>query len=1237
MKNALRKDFIREIKNNKGRFFSILMIVLLGAAFFSGMRTVGGQMKYTADVYYDQTDLMDIRVLSTLGLTDEDVAEIAALPLVESVVGGLTKEAILCNSRKDFSVKLIAQTTDVNKVHIDRGREPRLVDECLMDQEMMEDLGYELGDKVVLRSGTDNPLEDDLTQTEFVIVGGGDLPYYLDLSRGVGTIGDGSLEGFLVVLPEAFDMDYYSEIYVKVDGAEELSCYSDAYKEQVQKAVDEIEGISEEARQRRYEELYQDGTAQIEEGKQEIADAEDELADAKKQLDDGKKELEDVKEQLEEGKEQLDDAQKELEEGEDRLKEVKQELDAGEKELAEGKEELDTAESQVNSADAELGAAEQELLAAKAQLDAGAATLNATKTQLDAGKAQLDASKAQLDAGEKELQENEALLAEKRAELDAGWAEYNAGAAELEEKAEKLARYRSLYDTVYSRYLELKERLEPGDESIRQALIFAFLDFVFEVFGDILDSSSEKITDAELLLAEVRTQLDDAEAAIADGQAQLEAARVQLEEGEVQYQDGLVRYEAGKAQYDAGLAEYESGLSQYEAGLAQYEAGYAQYLDGLARYEAGKAQYEAGKAELEAGKKQYETGKKELEDGKKQYADSVQEYEEGLEKYNDGLKEWEEGNAEYEANYEDAQRQIADAKIEISKAEKELAKLGVPTWYILDRDKISSVVSFGQDAGRLDSLGNVFPVLFFLVAALVSLTAMTRMVEEQRQQIGTLKALGYSGGAIAGKYLGYAMLATLIGAVVGVLFGEKVLPWTIMNAYQALYSGLPVIYQPYNWTQGILAIALSVLCTGAAAFSACYRKLKDVPAELMRPETPGGGKRIFLEYVTFLWKRLTFSQKSTLRNLFRYKKRFFMTLFGISGCMGLLLVGYGLWDSITVVAKNQFVEIFQQDATVSVDTSSSQTDLEQLQAVIDGVPGMLESMHADAYSVTLSANQKDISANLIVPEDTDQIFDFVRFRDRKTMESYPYPTEGAAMSEKTADMLGLSIGDIFTIQRGDNTDPVPVELETIVENYVMHYVFLSPETYERVFGEAPEYNAIYLKYEDNSKEAETEMGSLLMEQEACIGISFVTDLENTIDDMLDVLHLIIYVLIGSAAVLTFVVFYNLNSINMMERKRELATLKVLGFRDMEVAMYVYRENIILTLFGIVAGMFLGTILFLFTITTVEVDLMMFGRVVSPGSYALCAVLTFAFSMTVNIVMYYHFRKIDMVESLKSVE
>ena len=1447
---AFRKDFIREITKNKGRFLSVFFIVLLGAAFFSGIRSAEGDMKVSADRYYDEVNYMDLKVLGTLGLTDDDLADIAKTDGVKAVYGGKTVEVLHDIGESEQVVKLIALTDSVNEPRVVKGRMPEKEDEILVDTQFLKSSGCEIGDQVTFTSGTEDPLSDSLTGDTFTIVGSATLPYYMDLNRGTGSIGNGSINSFALLLPEAFTSDLYTEIYVQADGAQEEASYSDAYDETVKAVQTKIEALEDAACDRRYTAVKTEGQEKIDDAKQQVVDAEQKLADAKTELDDGAQQLADAKVTIADKEQELLDGEQTLKDKEQELLDGKQTIAEKEQELLDGKQAIAEKEQELLSAKATIADKEQELVSGKAtlkdkeaELASGKATLEAKAAELESGKAtlsqkaaelesgkttlnqkaaELESGKAALEAKAKELSDGKTQLAAKETELASGKTELeekmaqlsaaktelsqkqtelnaakeqlsvketelnaakeqlSAAREELESKKEETAAGRAQYEAQKAAYEEQKNQYETAKDQLAQLggqlsdveaaqtevagqieAITAQLDGLTEedeVYASLLEqktaleakqtelaqqlstmheqktfleqniaafeaasaeaeaqlvAAEAQITDAENQLAAADAQLTEKEQECAAGEDELAAAKEELENGEAQVTAGLAQIADGEAQASAYQKQLEDGEAQLNAAKAQIEEGEAQIEANRSKLEEGEAQLAAARAQIadgeqqiasyqqtiQSGEAQLAEGRKTIADGESQLADAKQTISNGesqiaeakqsiadgetqlaeakqtiadgesqlaeakqtiadgetqladakqeiadgkisladaKQEIADKEKELEDGKAEYEKAKADAEPEIVDAKQEIADGEKTLADLKKPTWYVWGRDKVTSTESFGQDAGRISNIGKFFPVIFFLVAALVSLTTMTRMIEEQRQQIGTLKALGYSDGVISFKYFAYAMLSTVSGALAGVVVGEKILPWVIMNAYGMLYTGLPYYMTPLNWEQGGLAILASAACTGVATIAACYKELAAGPAELMRPEAPKNGKRIFLERIGVLWKHLNFTQKSTVRNLVRYKKRFFMTVIGIGGCMGLILVGFGLQDSITAIAKNQFVSLFTYQANAVLNSDVDESEKEALQTDLENYSGIDELLEMYCQNIELQTDKKTVDAVLEVPKELTNFNDFYAFRDRKSGEVYEFPTDGgAAISEKTATMLGVKAGDTVQLKKGD--DIVDVKISIIVENYVRHYLYLAPDLYEELFGGAPDYNQLLMKYQDTSSNYETALGEKIMTYDGVAAISFTSDLIDQIDNMLRSLDIVIVVLIVSAGLLAFVVLYNLNNINITERQRELATLKVLGFFDGEVASYVYRENMVLTLFGVIAGMGIGTFLHHCVIQTVEVDMMMFGRNVFPRSYGWSALITLAFALFVNFMMFYRLRKIDMIESLKSVE
>lgn len=1297
---AFQRDFFREIGRNKGRFFSVMFIVMLGAAFFSGIRSTKNDMHVSADSYYDRVNFMDIRVVSTLGLTEDDLEDMRNTEGVAAVTGGYTAEVLNEQSDMEFALKVIAWTEDVNQVTLTDGRLPEKANECLADDIYLQQTGCEIGDQITLESGSSEDLSDTLKEETYTIVGSGTLPYYMEMDRGSGTVGDGSLDAFLVVLPEVFEQqDVYTEAYVQAEGAEAENSFDGAYETKVAEVVAGLEETADGACDRRYETIYQDGMEEIEDAKQEVADAEQELADAKAQIDDGEQQITDAKETLADGEKELEDGESELASREQQLAEARELLESKEAELNSGKSQLADGEQQIADAEAVLSAKEKELADGKAQLEAEAQQLEAGKAEIEEQSESLESGKAQVEEKARELEEAKAQVEAKaqelengRAQLEAGRAELESGKAELEQNRQtvtaarqELEAKRADYETAKTALQqievqlgELQQQLTQTEEQIRQmeeALADAGLDTSpeyeallavktqlettiaglqtqketvqagiteFEAGEKSVQDGEAQLAAAEQQIAQSEQQLNATEEVLKEGEVQLEAARQQITDGKAQLEASRQQLAAAETQLNAYRQQMADGEAQLNAARQQITDGETQLSQGRQELEQQKSVLEQSKAQMESGEQQIAQTRQQLTEGEAQIAEARQtladaraELEDGKAELAEKEQELADAKQEYEDGYAEAQPELADARQQIADGEQELKDLEKPEWYVMDREDVTSAKGFADDAERIDNIGQVFPWIFFLVAALISLTTMTRMVEEQRQQIGTLKALGYRDGAIAVKYLCYAMLATVTGAVIGVVIGEKLFPWVIMNAYGMLYLGLPEYLTPLNWEQGLLAILTSIACTGLATLFSCWREMRAKPSELMRPEPPKNGRRVLLERVTILWKHLSFTQKSTVRNLFRYKKRFFMTVIGIGGCMGLMLVGFGLQDSITAIAKNQFVELFTYQAAVVVNSESKeQKDALREQAeMFDGMGSTLEMF---AQNVELTAGDESMSAIMEVPQDPSVVDQFFTFRDRRSKESYEFPEDGIAISEKTAKMLGVSVGD--TIKVGEeNKEGREVTISIIIENYVEHYIFMAPSLYESVWQETPDYNQILMKYEDTSDRYEENLGQMMIEQDGVVGVTFVSDLEAEIDDMLQALNIVIVVLIVSAGLLAFVVLYNLNNINITERKRELATLKVLGFYDMEVAEYVYRENVILTILGILAGAGIGLALHQYIIHTVEVDMMMFGRTVFPRSYLFSGLLTLVFSLFVNYMMYYRLKKIDMIESLKSVE
>ena len=1210
-KNVLRKDFIIEIKKTMGRFVSIFFIVALGVAFYSGIRASEPSMRITADQYFDDSELMDLKVMGTMGLTKADIKAIGKVSGIEAVEGGYSKDVLCPVGDNEKVVHMLSKEKNFNQVSVVEGRLPEKAGECLVDEDFLSYTDLKVGDTVTFHSGDGEALTDSLVTDTYKIVGIGNSPLYISFGRGSSTIGTGEISGFVVVDKSSFDMDVYTEAYVKVSDAEEKIAFTDEYNNLSDAAKEAVSAIEEERCAVRKQEIVDEANEKLADSEKTVNEKSQELEDAKKELESGKskaaEELEKAKQQLTDGEAELADAKQQIADGETQLADAKAQLNDKQAQLDSAEAQYESGKAQLDQKEQELADAEQVYLsnyskympiitAGKEQIPAGKSQIADGKKRLDEGLAPLNRLKDELAGIEDEISQCDSKIAGLNTQLDGMDSEVYQKYVNIpkENRNEEEQAYVEKWENLNKQLDDIKKQKAPL-EGKKKGLLVQMNQAGFATEADLeaqitsltkqkadLDAKEKALLQQEQTLATQEEELLSAGRQITDGKSQIAAARSQLDSAKAQITDGKAQIQSAWAL----LNEKESTLN------------------------VSKAQLASGEQELADGRSEYEQAAKEAED----------QITDGQAKITDGEKQ-----------LTDAKQKIADAKAEIKKIEN-------PKWYVQTReDALTEYQGYGDNADRMRSIGKVFPVLFFLVAALISLTTMTRMVEEQRVQIGTMKALGYGKAAIAGKYIGYALIATLGGSVFGVLIGEKILPFIIIYAYMILYKHLPAILVPYHMSYALQASVIAVACTLIATIASCYKELAAEPAELMRPAAPKQGKRILLERIGIIWKHLNFTWKSTVRNLIRYKKRFFMTIFGIGGCMALMVVGFGLKDCIYEIVSLQYEKVQFYDAATYMSDDISEENRQQIQEYLDQNADVKETIEARMQKTDVKSASGKKSLYLMVPSDDEKIEDFLSFHSRtKKDEVYSLKKDEVILTEKMASLLNVKVGDKLTIEdeeRGDQT----VTIGAICENYMSHYLYLSPEKYEELYGKPAEYNTIIYSVKDGKDDQIEKIGTKLLTMDGVLNVSYTSSIEGRLDDMLKSLNLVIVVLIVSAGMLAFVVLYNLNNINITERQRELATLKVLGFYDGEVASYVYRENILLTIIGSVVGMVLGNLLHRYIILTVEVEEAMFGRQIHWQSYLYSFLFTVAFSLFVNWVMFYKLKKIDMVESLKSVE
>lgn len=1024
MKSVLLKDTVKEIKNTFKRFLSILLVVLLGVGFFAGIKAASPDMKLTIDKYLDDKNVMDIQVISTLGLTQKDIDILKNVDGVENIIGTYSQDAIISTDKENAVVKIETISNVMNQVVLIEGRLPEKEDECVVEESFLSWGEHKIGDTITIQvekiKDDDGNEKDLLKQNTMKIVGSVRSPLYISRERGNSKLGSGKVNYYMYIHPDSITQDIYTNTYIQVAGAKEQKCYEKEYEDTIENVKNKIEDISEERKQARYDEIYGKANNKILEAEKTL---EDEKQKAEKEIEDAEKKIEDAKKEIKTGKSELE---------QNRTK-ANREFTNAEKKLKEAEE-----------------------------------TLNRQIKEFEQNKNNV----------QKQIQENR-------------------------EKLELLKKQGAPQETI--------KALENG---IKQA----------------------------------ETELEN-------GERQLQAAKTELQ----QQRNTLAKQ---KSNTYATLNTAESKLKNAEKEITKNE--------------------------------------EKLKQAKQEAEEKIKEAEEEL---------------------EDAKQKLNDIK--------------KPEWYILDRNQNTGYASYMQDSDRIANIATVFPVIFFAVAALISLTSMSRMVEEERVQIGTLKALGYTKQQIASKYVIYALLATVIGAGIGLVIGFNILPKIVISMYAMMYV-LPEPVIEFNITYTIISVISAILCTVGATIYSCTKELAKKPANLMRPKSPKPGKRVFLENIKFIWKHLSFTRKVTARNIFRYKKRFLMTIIGVMGCTALILAGFGLRDSITQMIPSQYGKIFKYHAQITLKDNLTTKQIKEETEKVSSLDGISELIEVNMQGIEITSIENTQNIQLMIPKDTEKLEQFITLKSRKNdSEIYTLSNNGVVITEKLAKLLKIKVGDTITIKNSDDKE-VETKVEYITENYLMHYMYMSSELYQELYKEDFKANSILVNIEDMSKQEE--LGRTILENNDRISsITFTSNTENIFSEVMEKLNLVVWILIISAGLLAFVVLYNLSNTNISERIRELATIKVLGFYDREVYDYISKETTILTIIGIAIGLVAGYFLTMFIVNTCELDILMFDKRVEWISYLYAIAITVLFAIIVNIATYFALKKIDMIESLKSVE
>ena len=1061
----LRKSTFREIKTSLARYLAIFAIVALGVGFFSGLKDCKASMESTARRYLDKTNFYDYQLLSSYGADDDSVALAESWAGVKKSEGSIQIDVMAKSGSGDSrALKAISLPEDINKLNVVEGRLPENKEECVVDAYSITDEGYKVGDHIEITDENDKDRLKDFDVRDFKIVGTVNTPIYLDYQRGSTDIGNGSLDTFFFIDKDAFDVDYYTNLYVKLEGDE--ASLTDEHEDKLKANEDSMKDLAEAVRAGRREAAQKEAQEELDE---KIQEYEDNLATYNQEKADAERRINDAKKEIRKGEKLIASNRKKAKKGKNTAESTLEDLDTKLDEVNDGIEKLNSERKK------------------------GAAGLE----QAEAGKAQAEQGKAALESSIAELQG--------AAEADPDNAEqYNAQIAELN--------------------------------------------------------------------------------------VQLEGVNQQI------------------AEIDARIDQINTGIATIDSKLKEAEKGKSKIEKGMTKAEKGIEKADAGLAELDKQERKLNSSEKELR-AEERKADS---------------------------EFAKAKKELDDAKDKLDEAQEKIDDMEIGNSYALSRKENVGYASFDSNSSIVSNIAKIFPLFFFLIAALVCMTTMTRMVDEQRTQIGILKALGYSNAQIVGKYMFYSGSAAFLGSILGFFGGCKIFPVVIWNAYTMMYDFSHEVDYVIDYKLGLIVLAAAMMCSMGATWVSIAADFKVSPSDLIRPKTPPAGKRILLERITPLWNRISFLYKVSIRNIFRDKKRFLMMVIGVSGCTALLIAGIGIRATISKVADYQFDEISLYDITVmfskNMNADRQEDFLDELGTDSGLTADDVRFLHRSEVTMVLGDKTTDVTC---VATDAEG---FGEFMDLHTGDQHlDYPGQGEiVIVKKTSHDYGLEAGDVVTLREGYRE--MQVKIAGVADNYVYDSLFMTPETYREGFGKKPDIKAAYINFKDGTEESVIRSAAAnAAGYENTTAVQTNIDVRENVAQMMKSLNSIVYVVILSAALLAFIVLYNLTNINITERIREIATIKVLGFYQLEVSQYVFRENLFLTAVAAVVGIPAGKWLLKFVIDNIVVSMIYFEPRHGPYDIPISVVLTFVFAFFVNLAMQRRLRNVSMTESLKSVE
>lgn len=1149
-KKTLNKDIRNSLRQSKGRFLSIMLLMMLGAFALVGLKVSGPDIEDTLNSYMEQSNSADLFVVAGYGLSGEDQAEIKQENA--DVEFGYFADTVIGDTPN--AIRVFSQTTDISTFELVSGEFPTKSNEVALTQTMADQ--YKIGDTIRLNESGSSTL---LKEHEFTITGFVNSSEILSKTiKGVSSAGSGDLSGFAVVPKDTFDSEVYTIARLRYPDLRKWKTTSREYADKVAQLQQALEEKLADNGAARLDALKTTADDKISEGKEKIADAKTQLSDAEKKLTDGKSEIE----------------------------KNEKTLANGQKEVADNEATIASGDAKLNAAWNQLEASRVQLESARVQIEQAVATLAQKKTQLDDASAKLTEAETQLTAKKEELASGQEQLEAGKTQLAQAKAQLEAGKVDLETKKTALAQGKAL------------------------------------LASDPAAAAAKGITKESLQAME--TALTQAEAQFTQTEATLTAKEQVLTQKEQELTAGQTAISNAEAELASKKQQLLAGQEAYRQGLAKYYASYSQYVDGLEQYRQGVATFEANAGTLEEGKAKLAEAKKTLADGEAKLSDAKTQLKESEETYNEKKKS--------------ADKDIQKAESELEKAKVDVSKLTKPKYSVYTRSTMLGSEGFFNmktTAEGITSVGNLFPIVLYAVAALVTVTTMTRFVNEERINAGVLKALGYETKDVMKKFAVYGFTAGVSGTILGILLGTYALP-SALGATLMKDTILPSIQLNFHPLIAVIAIICSLICSVVPPLWIARRELHEQASALLLPKAPVAGSKILLERIPFIWNRLSFTHKVTARNIFRYKQRMFMTIFGVAGSVALLFAGRGILGSLDGIADRQFKELITYDAIVSKEsvlTGSEQTALQNY------LTSSNVTAFSDVYSESVTREVPGVddeqSITVLVGQE-ENLSSYLHLNDAKTKKAVTLPESGALISEKLAKLLNVQVGDTFTLPKKDGED-VTLTVGGIVEMYAGHFVIMTPEVYAKFYGVAPQNNAIFVQFKDKDASSVQKAAADLMALDGVKAVVQNTSMVSRINTIVGSLSRVMMILTAVSILLAVVILYNLTNINVAERIRELSTIKVLGFLNKEVTMYIYRETILLSVIGIVVGLLFGRVLHRVIIETVAPGFVMFNPAVGWFVYVLPSVIVIVILVALGYMVNHLLQRIDMLEALKSVD